>query len=517
VALGLLEGSGQLHLRRDTEEEGNGVSGQVLLQVGDELGKVNVLDVAVHGDDRGARSAAVLVVGDEDSVHVGLKNAREGAQDLADLGRGAVLSLPAEGVSDAVNEADESLGINREEIASHEVLVPFDKGVADDLLLGGLGVLITGKGGRRVRVDDREEELSGLSDGAVLAESIRSSDNLVVLNVIPREAVLHDLATQPALATARALSILGAAVVDQGHVALGGSVELANLGDVEAGLELVPDLGTESVSNGDAHLVLLVKGRRGSGEEVAAELADVLHDGDVVLLAVLEELLGAELLAEDNGAAAVHHHTHSETSSGTVEQRENSVDDIRLLNAEGAAHEGAEREHLLVEDERRLGESSGTAGVNVSKHISHTDTGDHRGRGTLRLGLGDERVSARAESHGALLAEELDVGNLLVESRVHMLDRLGEFSPKENHLASRNLDAVDESLLLDGRVDHGNLDSDLGHAQPGDDELRAVLHKESDSVSSLQSLAQQEVRDLVALTLDVLEGKVANAVQLPKS
>lgn len=54
--------------------------------------------------------------------------------------------------------------------------------------------------------------------------------------------------------------------VDESHIALSGRVELNNVGQSEALLKLGPDIGTETVTEGDANLVVLVKvslGERG--------------------------------------------------------------------------------------------------------------------------------------------------------------------------------------------------------------------------------------------------------------
>ena len=59
-------------------------------------------------------------------------------------------------------------------------------------------------------------------------------------------------------------------------VALGGAVELGNVGDVEAGHELLPDLRSEAVAEHDPDLVLLLLGHHGGGHQVAGDLTDVL-------------------------------------------------------------------------------------------------------------------------------------------------------------------------------------------------------------------------------------------------
>jgi len=94
----------------------------VLLQVRGKLRKVNVLQLVIDWSDCSARGTAVLVVWDQDSIDVRLEDTREGAQNFRHLRRRAVFSLPAESVTDAVYEANKSLGVDIQQISSHEVL-----------------------------------------------------------------------------------------------------------------------------------------------------------------------------------------------------------------------------------------------------------------------------------------------------------------------------------------------------------------------------------------------------------
>jgi len=206
--------------------------------------------------------------------------------------------------------------------------VTFNKGITDDLLRCGLWIFVPSKGGRWIIVQDGEQQLTRLADGAVLAKPIRASDHSLVLHVKSREFDLHEFESKQTLSSTRALSILGAAVVDKSCVSFGRTIEFSNLWDVESRLESIPDVWAKSVSDGDAYLVLLIELVGGRGEQVAAEFANVLNDGHLVLCTILEELLGSKLLSKDNRATTVHHHSDAQTTSCTVEQGQHSVHDV---------------------------------------------------------------------------------------------------------------------------------------------------------------------------------------------
>ena len=65
--------------------------------------------------------------------------------------------------------------------------------------------------------------------------------------------------------------------VGDATVALGGAVELADLGHAEALGEGLPHVGPQAVADGQAHAVPALRGPHGLGEQVAADLPDVLH------------------------------------------------------------------------------------------------------------------------------------------------------------------------------------------------------------------------------------------------
>ena len=77
----------------------------------------------------------------------------------------------------------------------------------------------------------------------------------------------------------------------------GGAVELTDLRDPEALGELLPDVGSESVADGDAQPVVPLCFVHFSVEEVAAQLTDVDHGRGAISPDVGPEGTGTEAVA----------------------------------------------------------------------------------------------------------------------------------------------------------------------------------------------------------------------------
>lgn len=144
---------------------------------------VQLLEVNVIIADNPGHAGAAIFSWNLDSVHVGLMNSGENGQNLGHLGGGDVLSLPAEGVANAVNEVEVSSLVLADKISGSEVLVSLDEGIGQDLLLGGGLVGVPLKPGGGVAGNDGANQLARLTRGALNAPAVLATDNFLLVNI----------------------------------------------------------------------------------------------------------------------------------------------------------------------------------------------------------------------------------------------------------------------------------------------------------------------------------------------
>jgi hypothetical protein len=112
----VFEGSRDLHLREDAQEERTGVGCEPAM---DRVREAFEIEVGV--DDQRGHPGATVLTGDRDAVDVRLVDAGIDGDHLADLARRDVLALPAEGVADPVDEEVEPVLVDPQEIARPEI------------------------------------------------------------------------------------------------------------------------------------------------------------------------------------------------------------------------------------------------------------------------------------------------------------------------------------------------------------------------------------------------------------
>src|SRR5262245_44831012 len=266
-------------------------------------------------------TGAAVATGHLHAVYVGCEHAVESADRFFHLGGRYVLALPTERVADPVDEVEIAILILAHQVAGAKPDVAFDEYVVQDLLLGlGLSrVAFEALPGFRRILEDLADHLARLARFALDAEAMLVADRLLALDVeahdLGREAMGQEPG-DPADGTFLALE------VEHGHVAFGGSVELDDLGDPEAFLELVPDIGPQAVAAEKAQPVRALFRMRWRIDEIAAELADILHQRTVPARDVVPKLARRKFLAQHDRAALDQHGASREQSAGGVIHRQ---------------------------------------------------------------------------------------------------------------------------------------------------------------------------------------------------
>src|SRR5215510_4644008 len=238
------------------------------------LAKCGQIEALLSRDRRHA--GAAVTAGHAHTVHVGCKHAVEPADCLFHFGGRYVLAFPSERVANAVDEVEIAILVPAHQVAGAEPEVTFDERVVQDLLLG-LGlcrIAFEALPGLRWILEDLADHLACFAGFALDAEALLVADRLLALDVKAHDLGREALGQEPGDAADGAFLTLE---VEHGDVAFRGSVELDDLGDFEALLELVPDIGPQAVATDEAQPVRALFRMRWRIDEISAELADILH------------------------------------------------------------------------------------------------------------------------------------------------------------------------------------------------------------------------------------------------
>lgn len=237
----------------------------------------------------GGASGAAVVMRQLHPVDVGLAHRRVESDGLANLGGGDVLGLPAEGVADAVAEEGEAVGIAAQDVAGPEPGVSGGQDIAQDLGVGGVWIVevaleaLLDVFGETIQHLAR---LAGLNAATEFRHGVTPGRVGVMINLDECRGAAVEKRRQPASTTDGPAAQVVAADVPRGARRLGGGVKLGDGLDAEALFDAVPDIRAEAVTKGEAHAMFAVEvltgdgvDLRGSSEEIAKRLADVLDHG----------------------------------------------------------------------------------------------------------------------------------------------------------------------------------------------------------------------------------------------
>src|SRR3989441_1074744 len=298
LALRVLEGGRHVQLAAEAHEQRTGILGQAIDEVGAKRREIE----PVVGDERSHAGAAVGVW-DGHAVDVGRLDGGKGANRFRHLRGRDVLALPAEGVADTVDEIEVAVRVPSHEVTGAKPRVPRLEDAAQDLALGVLlaRVPLESPAGVRRLLEHRADRLADFVRRAAHAEACLVADGLVPGDVESHQGGGESMREERGDAPDGPGLALD---VDHRHVALGRGVELQDLRNAEADLEVVPDVGPQPVAAGQPDPVLRVVGRALRVDEIPAELPDVLEQRAVPADHVGPELTGGELVPDHYGAAA---------------------------------------------------------------------------------------------------------------------------------------------------------------------------------------------------------------------
>src|SRR5262249_20754330 len=275
VDLLLLEGPRHVIVFAYAQEHRPRIFGQVLRDMIAQRGQVEI----VLGDD-GGHAGATVAARNLHAVDIGLQNAVESTYCLLHLGGRDVLPFPTESIADAVDEIEIAVLVLAHQIAGSKPEIAFFEHVVQDLSVG-LGVVriaLEPLAGFGRLLEDFADNLARFVDLAFDAETSLVADRLLGLRIKAHDLGWKRRGGPPGQPAHRALL---AVEIEQRDVAFGRAVELDDLRDAEATLELRPDIGAQAVAAGQAQVMLALIGIRPRVDEITAKLADVLKAGAI--------------------------------------------------------------------------------------------------------------------------------------------------------------------------------------------------------------------------------------------
>ena len=153
--------------------------------------------------------------------------------------------------------------------------------------------------------------------------------------------------------------------IAEGEHALRGGIEFQNATRREPLNERAPDLRTQAVADDHAKLMRLFRLGWRLGEEIAAELPDILEKGAAFGSDVFPKGARREAFPQHDLAAVQQHCARRGDSAHTVEQGQAVIHDIVGRRVRHAGKPPGPAQHAAVTDDGGLGQPCRTAGKDV--------------------------------------------------------------------------------------------------------------------------------------------------------
>src|SRR2546422_173597 len=482
LALRVLEGGRHVKLAAEAQEQRTGILGQAVDEVGAKRREIE----PVVGDERGHAGAAVGVW-DGHAVDVDRLDAGKGADRFRHLRSRDVLTLPAEGVADTVDEIEIAVRVPSHEVTGAKPRVARLEDAAQDLALGVLlaRVPLESPAGVRRLLEHLTDRLADFVRRAAHAEARLVADGLVPGDVESHQGSGESMREERGDAPDGPGLALD---VDHRHVALGRGVELQDLRNAEAGVEVVPDIGPQPVAAGQPDPVLRLVGRALRVDEIAAELADVLEQRAVPADHVMPELTGGELVPDHHGAAADQHRAGRQHAADAVVHRQAVVHPVAGAGVHHAGEPVTPLHQPSVADPGGLGQAGRARRIDVERPILD-------GR-QPRLGRA-ERVAREPPDAAVDPREVAETVAVRPDSRRagEVRQRAGEpFEELRGHddVPGRDeIDGVRERGPCQIGVEQRNDAADTGDAEPDRHVLGPVRHEQPDDIPLDESLVER--------------------------
>ena len=312
-------------------------------------------------DDQRRHAGAPVPVRHGHAIDRGLDHARRARQGFGDLRGGDVLPQPAEGVAHPVDEEEEARRVPPHQVAGAEPAVARREDVAQHFGVAVGGVRVAVEAARARGAPDEPDRFPHLVRRGAQAEPLRGSQRHAGFGGNADDGGGKPMGQEGGDATNRAGLSLD---VHEGEAAFRRGVELQDLRQGEAVAEPLPDIGAQAVAKAEAQAVRWRFAlRRGCGEQVAAELADILEQRAVPARHVVPEPRCREAIRDHHRSPGGQHAARCHDAADAVEQRQAVIHPVVRPEVGESREPAAPGHDAPVADHGCLGQPGGAGGV----------------------------------------------------------------------------------------------------------------------------------------------------------
>ncbi|MNI14080.1 hypothetical protein D3C73_673310 [compost metagenome] len=418
-------------------------------------------------------------------------------QDVLDLGSRHVLTLPAIGVTQAIDELGVAKTDVAQQVAGIEIAVALLEHIVEHDFLGLLRVGVAVQ--RRLVVDPRQEQ-PALALGHLAHETRGVAQRRAGVVVVGRQLPGHQ---------GKPHGVVEIEHVGETDVAIAGGVQLADVLDRKARLERFPRAGAQAVADHLRDVVPVVIGARWLVDEVAAQLAHVANRRRAVGTYIAPELAGAELAADGEARCASDGRAPAHAQPGGVIQRQGAIDDVIGAHVQGDQAETRGTAHpAAMLEYASLGQPCRARGIDIETGVVEKNLLAAGGvviklveRGRHQVDVAIRRNARLApgvlvgDKPGACCGNGHPLANRF--KRWHQL-----FTDNDCH-GRHQIQAVNQGVTGLRGVEQGTDGTDLGHRQDGHQQFRPVLDEHRHPIAFADALGEQVMSDAIGPLVDL--------------
>jgi len=226
-------------------------------------------------DHDGSHSSAAVGTGCRNPVNAGIEDAGAVRDRLGYFGRRHILSLPAEGIADTIDEMEIAGVVPHHQVAGAEPGIARYQYIAQDFLFGlvSVGVALEAPASFAC-LPDAADGFTGFARHAGNTKAVRGAERNTALGVVSHDGDGKTMGEERRDAADRAWFSLD---VEQREIAFGGRIKFQDCGKRKARLESFPDVATQAVAAGEPDPVPAIEFGHRRFKQVPAKLTDILE------------------------------------------------------------------------------------------------------------------------------------------------------------------------------------------------------------------------------------------------